>query len=413
MQMEHQTSDRRDQVLAYHCPTCGAALAFDPVTGKLKCGHCDSVFTTEEIDSAYQAQEAERQAVQTGEEWKTYSCTDCGAELMADQNTAVIQCPYCGNNTIATAQFAGSIRPNSVIPFGVTKDQAMEKYKEYYKKGWKKILLPGSFQTGSHIEEIQGVYIPFWLYQGTAKIDGDYETSNQHQEGDYEITEHYHAERSGHMNFENVPADASKRMADDLMDSIEPYDFASLKPFSMSYLPGFLAERFDVKEKETQKRAQKRIEETIIQKTRETLKYDSIDREKEKVEVNFGRTKYALLPAWILTTKWNDQSFTFAMNAQSGKFTGNLPISKGKFMVFLLLMFLVPFLIGMSAASTTVGIVAGLIVAILGGLMAHSSMKPVAEAGNANRYMDAKVNLSVKKDQFVRREKKHNPQKKD
>ena len=400
-----------DQVLAYHCPTCGAALAFDPVSGNLKCSHCESVFTTEEIDAAYQEEEAERAAERTGDEWKTYSCTDCGAELMADQNTAVIQCPYCGNNTIATAQFAGSIRPNSVIPFGITKDQAMAKYREYYSSGLKKFLLPGSFHTGSHVEEIQGVYIPFWLYQGTAKIEGDYEVSNKKEEGDFEVTEHYHAQRNGSMNFSNVPADASKRMADDLMDSIEPYDFSGIKPFSMSYLPGFLAERFDVNEKDTKKRAEKRISETITHKTRETLKYDSIDKEKAEVKVNFGRTKYALLPAWILTTKWDNKEWTFAMNAQSGKFTGNLPMSKGKFLLFLCLLFFVPFLLGMVLGSTGVGTVIGVIVTLIGGLLASGSMKPVAQAGRADRYMDAKVNLSVKTDQFVRKEKKKKEQK--
>lgn len=32
-----------------------------------------------------------------------------------------------------------------------------------------------------------------------------------------------------------------------------------------------------------------------------------------------GTAKYALYPVWMLTTQWNGQTYTFAMNGQTGK----------------------------------------------------------------------------------------------
>lgn len=407
-------NDNKRGELQYTCPGCSAPLIFDPKRGRLRCEFCGSDYSPEEMEEKNRSREAEKAVVPDGEEWKAYSCSSCGAELLADQNTAVMTCPYCGNHTIVTAQFAGAIRPDSLIPFGVTKEDAVAQYEAYYKKGIRKFLLPASFGTDSHIQEIQGVYIPFWLFNGKARIDGIYDTSNERQEGDYKIVEHYQAERSGEMSFDKVPADASRRMADDLMDSIEPYDFRALKPFAMTYLPGFLAERFDVDEEDDKERAKKRIRETICAKTEQTVHYDRIDkRDHVKVDVHFDKTSYALLPAWLLTTRWQDREWTFAMNAQTGKFTGNLPIQGGKLAFSVLLAFLVPFLPLYFAAGLSIALLIGCVTALITGLVLHGEMKPVSRAGNADHYMEDQVHLDKKTDRFVNREKIHNPQSKN
>jgi hypothetical protein len=44
-----------------------------------------------------------------------------------------------------------------------------------------------------------------------------------------------------------------------------------------------------------------------------------------------GVAKYALYPVWILNTSWDGLKYVFAMNGQTGKLVGNLPMDKNKF----------------------------------------------------------------------------------
>ena len=257
------------------CVNCGGTTVFDPTLGKLKCEFCDSVFTQEEAEAFFKEKEAHDQAKESGSDWgadaddmKSLSCSTCGAAMLAEENTAATICPYCGNSTVVESQFSGAVKPDFLIPFAFTKEQAMEKYKAYYQK---RKLLPKSFLEGNKVEEIQGVYVPFWLYDGTVSITAEYEAVDRQETETEIIKKIYKAERRGSIAFQNVPADASARMPDDIMDSIEPFKFDALKPFSMTYLPGFLAERFDVTGDDDLERAEKRVKETTRQKTRDTV----------------------------------------------------------------------------------------------------------------------------------------------
>ena len=120
----------------------------------------------------------------------------CGAELICDETTAATSCPYCGNNTIIPGTFAGTQRPDWVIPFKSDKKDAVNALKSYYKG---KVLLPGTFSNNNHLEEIKGVYVPFWLYSGDVEAQGRYEAKKDQvfRQGEYQITrsEHYAVER--------------------------------------------------------------------------------------------------------------------------------------------------------------------------------------------------------------------------
>ena len=336
-------------VLAYTCPECGGSMLFNPKEGKLKCEYCDSLFTKEEVEKYFAEKEQKMANKDQNKEWgedegamRGYNCSSCGAELMADENTAVMRCPYCGNQTIAPVQFAGALKPDYVLPFAFEKKEAIAKYKEYYDK---RFLLPKDFKVSSKIDEIQGVYVPFWLFSGTADASCKYDARDSKTQGNYEITDFYECNREGKIGFKHVPADASVRMADDLMDSIEPYKFDALEEFTTAYLPGFLAERFDVKEDDDKKRAEKRVEESVKDKMRNTVKHDQCNPMKEDIRISFNDTKYALLPVWLLTTNWNGKTWTFAMNGQTGKFIGDLPVSKSKLSLVALGTFIISLII--------------------------------------------------------------------
>ena len=356
------------QVTNYQCPACTGPLHYSAKSGKLACDYCGSSFDVAEIEALYARKEAEaKQAADAKAEaaqaakaeaaeaaaasggWDTsdlsrdwgaeadglrvYSCPSCGAELICDQSTAATACPYCGNPAIVPGQFSGALRPDSILPFRLSKDDAVQALRAHYKG---KPFLPRSFTSANHIEQIQGVYVPFWLFDGGTEGAASYRASNTnvYEAGDYEITEtrHYHVVRAGSLAFEKIPVDASSKMPDDHMDSIEPFDYAQLRPFSTAYLPGYLADKYDVTIDDSRDRADTRCRETLAQALRDTVTgYGACVTEREDIALRRGKVHYALLPVWMLSTKWRGQDFLFAMNGQTGKLVGDLPTDRGRF----------------------------------------------------------------------------------
>lgn len=355
------------QIVNYQCPGCTGPLEFDESTGRLACEYCGSSFSVEEIEALYAqknedaqqaAQDAQQKAEEQAEEtaqlqeqgwdmsglsddWgadaagmKAYSCPSCGAELICDATTAATSCPYCGNPTVVPGQFDGALKPDYVIPFSKDKDAAIAALKNFYKG---KIFLPKAFSQENHIAEIKGVYVPFWLFDGKAHADVTYKATRSmvRRSGEYETTytQHFIVRRAGSLSFEKIPVDASTKMPDEYMDAIEPFVYQDLKPFSMAYLPGFLADKYDVPAQTCGNRADERATNSAYS----AMDADAVGLYHTCVPVNRqillqrGLVKYALLPVWMLSTRYKDKNYLFAMNGQTGKLVGNLPVDWAKF----------------------------------------------------------------------------------
>lgn len=346
------------QVTNYQCPACTGPLQFDAATGKLACEYCGSSFEVAEIEALYaekNAQAAENMAAAEakaeksgGENWdmsglsddwgadaegmKIYNCPSCGAELICDATTMATSCPYCGNPTVVPGQFTGILKPDYVLPFKLKKKDAIEALKKHYEG---KYLLPNAFKDQSHLEEIKGVYVPFWLFDGEAEGQVSYMAtrSRKYKTGDEEVTEisHFDVYREGTVAFSRIPVDGSTKVPDDYMDSIEPFNYEELTAFSTAYLPGYMADKYDITAEESSKRADERAEKTVVHSIRDTVHgYETVSEVSKNIRLHRGEVKYALLPVWLLTTKWNGQTYMFAMNGQTGKFVGNLPADEGK-----------------------------------------------------------------------------------
>lgn len=340
------------QVTNHKCPACTGPLHFVGASGKLECDYCGSSYDVAEIEALYEQKEDAAEAAfeiaeetlwdmsglsedwgEDGGKMKAYSCPSCGAELICDETTAATSCPYCGNPTVVPGQFGGTMKPDYVLPFKLDREAAVAALKKYYKG---KKFLPDSFTKGNHIQEIRGVYVPFWLFDGTADADVEFAAtrSRSYRRGDYRITEtdHYLCRRAGSMDFEKIPVDASTKMPDDHMDSIEPFDYGELKDFSTAYLPGFMADKYDVNAEQSAPRADERCRNSAIDALRSTvLGYESVVPVNHRVSLQRGTVRYALMPVWMLSTKWNGQDFLFAMNGQTGRLVGDLPVSRAKF----------------------------------------------------------------------------------
>ena len=348
------------QITNFQCPACTGPLHYDGESGKLKCEYCGSLFPVKEIEALYgekidqAAENAQAAAVETepvtnvsgdgswdwdaaGTDWgeeaahlKAYNCPSCGAELICDETTVATSCPYCGNPSVVPGQFTGMLKPDYILPFKLDKEAAVRALKQYYQG---KKLLPRSFRNDNHIEEVKGVYVPFWLFDATADADLQFSATQvrSYSQGDKRITEtdHYRVRRAGTVDFIRIPVDGSKKMPDAHMDAIEPFDYSELKPFSAAYLPGFLADKYDMDAEECERRADFRAGNTAEDIIRSTVTgYSTCTTVGKDIRVHRGNVKYAMLPVWMLATRWKGKSFLFAMNGQTGKLIGDLPVAK-------------------------------------------------------------------------------------
>ena len=146
----------------------------------------------------------------------------------------------------------------------------------------------------------------------------------------YTETRFYEILRGGDMAFEKIPVDGSTQMPDDLMESIEPYDYSAAVDFKTAYLAGYMADKYDVTAEDSKDRATNRIRNSVMNYLRNSVAgYNTLEPQQDNFQLYNSSASYALLPVWILNTTWNGEKYTFAMNGQTGKFVGNLPMDKG------------------------------------------------------------------------------------
>ena len=317
----------------------------------MKCPFCDTEFEVETLKAYDDVLKEDRQGdtisqTQPGQQWQEeeagklrhYICQSCGGQIVGDETTAATSCPFCDNPVVMTEQLAGDLKPDLVIPFKLDKKAAVEALKKHYKG---KVLLPNAFQDENHIEQIRGIYVPFWLFDTKADARIRYKATRVHSWSDsryiYTKTSYYAVNRAGTLDFQQVPVDGSSKMEDALMESIEPFHYGDAVDFQTAYLAGYLADKYDVDVDTSQQRAAQRIRTSTEQEfARTVVGYSSVIPESSGVNLLGTSAKYALCPVWLLNTQWNGQKFTFAMNGQTGKMAGDLPMDKGKFIKWLL-----------------------------------------------------------------------------
>lgn len=309
-------------VLIYKCPNCGSNMVFDSERQKLVCSHCNTVKDMEEVKAVENEDKIE---------FKSYQCPTCGAELVTDITTTATFCNYCGNSALIESRIMQD-KPSAIIPFHISKEQARESYLKWCKNG---VLTPKSFTSQSTIEKISGIYVPFWIYDYNTEVSlrADCTRVRVERRGntEYTHTDHFDVYREVKTTYTKVPTDASEKMEDGIMDKLEPFNYESLKEFDMPYLSGFLSEKYSYTSNELQERVEKRIRDYASQAARNTVSgYATTSVVYENISLDKKQARYVLLPVWILNYRYLGKNFVFAMNGQTGKVVGNLPISKQK-----------------------------------------------------------------------------------
>lgn len=410
------------------CPCCGGTLEFDNKTQNIVCPYCDSQFTADDLKEYTEDLKSDKQDETAWDEsrvqeytdaemkgMKIYSCDSCGGEIIVEETTTSTKCPYCGNNLVVSKQLSGDLKPNYVIPFKNDKDAVVADLKKFFKK---KPLLPGSFSKDNVIEEIKSLYVPFWIFDadvdGKVRFKGETTRTWSDSNYNYRETRYYSIVRGGCIAFDHVPVDGSSKMEDQLMESIEPYDFSQAEDFNVAYLAGIAADRYDVDKDVTFNRATQRFRDGTIQAFRNDIHgYSNVTVQDSNIQLSNTKASYALYPVWVLNTKWKEKNYRFAVNGQTGKVAGNLPVSIPKFMLFWLLFFI---LIGGAGFGIVFAIsqelVVGIIVGIILGIISSTAIllgmrranKPVKfQYGAANYVRNNSLHIDTRRDIFLYR----------
>jgi DNA-directed RNA polymerase subunit M/transcription elongation factor TFIIS len=328
-------------VLEYKCPCCGAGLVFGEDIQKMTCEYCDNTFELETVRAYNEASESPAEDVFTKEEATTeswteaeaeelncFTCPACGGEIVTDENTAATFCPFCDNPAILSTRLSGGLKPDAVIPFSTSKEDAQNAFRQLCKG---KPLLPKNYAAESRVEKITGIYVPYWLYDCDSTRDAKYKATRIHRWSDsryiYTRTDHFLLERGAGAAFQRIPMDGSSKLDDAVMESIEPFDYSKMTDFDTAYLSGFFADKYDVEASVGDQRVKDRVGSSMDQLIAPSLiGYATAVPYGGQLTVNSKNAKYVLLPVWFLHTKYKDKSFIFAMNGQSGKMTGTFPI---------------------------------------------------------------------------------------
>ena len=306
--------------MIFKCKNCGGNSVYHPGKKAMWCPHCDGIDSEERLDSENMA-----------------NCTNCGAPLEGvTEFTSALKCSHCGSYIILKDRVEGKNRPNVILPFEISKKKAVSIIKKEFGK---RILTPDSFLTNSTLENFEGSYIPFWLYDYLSQVDYEGKATKVRvfKSGNYEVTEtsHYRVIRKLNVNFEKIPVDASKRMADDIMELMEPYEYKALQNFEEKYMSGFQGEMVNFSQTAEEERAKVKARndsESLLQET--ITGYTTCIPLHKDINLMKTKAQFALMPVWEYRYHFRGKEYVYHVNGQTGKVIGKTPTDKRKAWIY-------------------------------------------------------------------------------
>ena len=320
--------------MATLCKNCSHALVFNPESQLLECSYCGGSFRPDEIESEAKEYRQDLKAESMNEVYGTeiekfmdcyvYSCSECGGEIIVNGTEASTTCVYCGNPNVVFSRIARQKCPEYVLPFSVTKEQAIELVRGKIGKGF---FIPKQIKEFSP-ECVRGIYVPYWIVNAT--FSNAVIVYGKTGWGKYAEVNHYG--RAGDLELKNFPVDASRALSDESSSKLEPFDLSHLKPFDEDYLAGFYSNVSDVTYGDVKnavfKRAQKYFDEEV---------QDNVSAEKTKILHSCPSLKldndmvYAMMPVWFITLKHKRKHVTILVNGDTGKVVCGIPLDKSRF----------------------------------------------------------------------------------
>ena len=309
------------------CPNCSSNIFFNEKIGRLVCNFCGGIYIPETLAPTGSIEN--RDTEDAGEEENNkqeFICDSCGAAVVTDYNTSATFCAFCGSPTLIKRRLSRQFRPDVIIPFKVSKEEAIKNYSEWVKTH---PGVPKEFRDSSTLDKITGFYVPFWLIDAdcTTMINGSGEADGG---ADDRRVAHFTIDREVDFKMKRVPFDGCKKISNLLMEAIEPFDYSDLVPYNDMYLPGFYAQRYDTSALDMLDLIGIRFDSYAMNLVRRfaASEYSGIEvSSRGSYAENFSQL-YALLPVWFLNVKYKGLTYGLAVNGQTGEASGNLPISK-------------------------------------------------------------------------------------
>ena len=318
----------------YKCENCGGPVKYSATLGKFNCEYCNTVYSEEEVKRLSLLSQREDIIADGDGEYLEYHCPSCGANIVTDETTVATTCYYCNNPIVMSGKLESSQMPTRVIPFKVDKARALESFDNWMKK--KKFVPKSFYNDKKEIEEINGVYFPYWLYNTNVFVDLDREGSRTYTrtEGDYRVTyeKHFRIIRKGDVEVKNLPKLALAKSNKVLVESVYPFDFNNAINFDSSYLSGFVAEKKDIEKEALMSSIEEDVYKYSKKVVRDSMTNESVNIINSDFSIKQGKFDYAMLPVWAISynDKESNQNFFFSVNGQTGKVVGKLPIDKNK-----------------------------------------------------------------------------------
>ncbi len=320
------------ETILFKCPACGGNLEYDPEKGQFACPFCGSTYTEAELreQSAQREEEARRKGQVSP--MREYHCANCGAEIVVGETTAATRCYYCHSPVVLADRVSDEYYPEGLIPFRFNREEARAKFDAYIGKKW---FVDRRFFSQAQMEDFSGVYYPYWLgnIEGNGSYNGEGTTVSTVTTGSYIVTttRHYSLHRAGKLTFRNIVRKGLKAADRKLSDGIHPYDLGEMQPFASGYLSGFLAEKWDVEKEKAEASMEEEVRSYVTGMLTQNTGLSSL-KGQSSFQPTSVRTKYTLLPTWVLTYSDNvkEQVYYYMMNGQNGKICGKLPLRKGK-----------------------------------------------------------------------------------
>lgn len=317
--------------MQFRCVNCGGNVVYDPKSRNMLCLSCNSVNSEEIVKQE-----------------DSYSCPSCGGILTVNDFTSATKCEFCGAYNIIDEKITYPYGPDLVLPFRFTKDQATELLRKEFKD---KLFCPSDFLSQRTLENLEGDYVPFWLYSyATHAIwDGIGTKVRTWTRGNTEYTEtsKFQVYREININFKQIPVDASVPMPDTVMDLLEPYQYEDLENFQPKFMSGFKAETYNQPPDQLESRAKTKADrDTESWLSSSMAGYNSLTPTRKEILHKPTAREFAMMPVWKYVYRYRNTNYEYYINGQTGKVYGKLPKSTGKilfsgstFFVALLLLF--------------------------------------------------------------------------
>ncbi len=299
--------------MSVKCPGCAGNLLFSPSRQAMYCRMCGGIYAPESVGTDAYASATY--------ECNIYTCSSCGGEVAVSGTEASGICLYCGSPTLIFNRISNRMKPDGILPFQITHQQAYESITRHIKSGK---FVP-SEATKIKEADIRGIYIPYRLLSGDI-YDTVVITST---EGYGKSSHTIFNGMAGYAEFRNVPFDASASLNNEYSQKIEPFYYDDVKEFDEDYLSGFYSDIQDSSNKELKRTAKYRCDQMFGDKCKEIVKgHDA----KVFQSVPSVRLKddglYLMMPCWFYTFVYEGKPYTLLVNGQTGKTAGTIPWDK-------------------------------------------------------------------------------------